>query len=165
MLNKLTKYVISLGDIDEHAATTIAHDVILDPKAKGCEFKNAKFRFFKHMNRVVKKERERYVSLDTADTNDEEDFSPYEMMPYDDVNERNAALQDNQRQLITALVSGSDERTTLIVRTWLESDKPNANEIGKKLGIHHSTVLRAVRRLANNFSEAEHGKVAEYIYA
>lgn len=146
---------------DSHAVETIAHNVMLNEKAIGVEFKDANFKI-KEYYRVKRREQSRYESLD--DTN-EDDLSLYDALPYDELNERKAVLQANQRQLITQLADGSDERTTLIVQTFLNTDKPTPNKVAKLLGLDHKQVSRALVKLADNYSEAKFGQLSDYLYA
>lgn len=164
MINSITKYVHSLGDIDEHSALTIAHDTLMDPNAKGSEFKNAKFRFLNHKNREVKLQRERFVTLD-AQISEDDERTLLESLPYDDFNEREAALQDSQRQLIIELVDGMDERTTLIVQTFLEKDKPTVSSVAKQLELDRKQVYRCLNRMKDKFSPKIHGELSTVLIA
>jgi DNA-directed RNA polymerase specialized sigma24 family protein len=59
----------------------------------------------------------------------------------------------DQRQLIGSLIDPgkvNDAMTTAIVKAFLSSDNPTPTAIGKKLGVHHSTVIRKLNRLARN---------------
>jgi hypothetical protein len=59
----------------------------------------------------------------------------------------------DQRQLIGSLIDPgkvNDAMTTAIVKAFLASDNPTPTAIGKKLGVHHSTVIRKLNRLARN---------------
>ncbi|MCZ6943738.1 sigma-70 family RNA polymerase sigma factor [Bacillus mycoides] len=74
----------------------------------------------------------------------------------------------DQRQLIDFLVDPDkviDETTTTIVETFLVSDKPTPTTIGKKLGLHHSTVIRKLGRLAKRYDEKQFGNYQDYLLA
>ncbi|MGC4375759.1 sigma-70 family RNA polymerase sigma factor [Fictibacillus sp. Mic-4] len=73
--------------------------------------------------------------------------------------------EDDQRQLIDFLLSGADAKTTAIVEAFLESDKPTPTAIGEKLGLHHSTVIRALKRLAGKFDANRFGDYRDYLVA
>ena len=83
-------------------------------------------------------------------------------MPYDNFNERKTALQVTQRQLINKLADGSDERTTLIVQTFLDSDKPTVTNVAKRLGLDHKQVSRSLKKLSNKYSEDEFGYLGDH---
>lgn len=71
----------------------------------------------------------------------------------------------DQRKLIDYLVSEADETTTAIVETFLQHSKPTPTAIGKQLGIHHSTVIRKLERLAGKFDSKQHGSYSDYLVA
>lgn len=74
----------------------------------------------------------------------------------------------DQRQLIDFLLDPDkviDETTTTIVETFLLSDKPTPTTIGKKLGLHHSTVIRKLGRLAKRYDEKQFGDYRDYLLA
>lgn len=158
MLNNLINHVKMKGVYDQHAAETIAHDVLLDKNSKGSEFKNANFRvlnYFRDTNRWY----DRTLPLEYSA---EDGASLLDVIPYDDYNEGKSAQQEAQRHLIDALVDGSDERTKLIVQTFLESDKPTPTNVAKRLGLDHKQVSRALKKLASKYSEEEFGDLEDY---
>lgn len=161
MRDNLIRHIQSKGVYDRHAAETIAHDVLMKTKAKGVEFKEANFRILDYF-RTRNRESDRYDSLDYTS---EEGTSQYETLPYDPITEKEAALQESQRQLISELVDGSDERTKLIVQTFLETDKPTVRNVAKRLNLHHATVSTRLKKLSHNFVEAEDNRVEDYLYA
>lgn len=72
-------------------------------------------------------------------------------------------LQD-QRQLIRQLTRDENERTTAIVQTFLSTElTPTA--IGKKLGLHHEVVKRALTRLAAKHNPKQYGSHRDYLVA
>ena len=165
MVENLTKYLKQVGVKDDHVAQTIAHDVVMDERARGYEYRKAKLLAYNYFERVEKVEEKRYVSLDYTPPTDSGEHPLYEVIQYDDSNERKAEIQDQQRQLIENLVDGSDERTRKIVQTFLESDKPTISNVAAKLGLHKQVVSRSVKRLARNYSENLYGEVSDYITA
>lgn len=156
----LVSYAIKKGVTDRHEAETIAHNTLMKESAKGVEFSEVRFRSLDYHKRKAR-EAERFVSLETPESTD--DTPLVEILEYDNENEIVAAQKDSQRQLIKDLVSGSDERTIEIVRTWLDSDKPNITSIGKQLGMNHRTVARCLQRLAKNFDQEKYGDITEYL--
>jgi hypothetical protein len=74
----------------------------------------------------------------------------------------------DQRQLIGSLIDPgkvNDATTTAIVEAFLASENPNPTAIGRQLGIHHSTVIRKLNRLARNFQPEIFGDHRDYLLA
>nr|WP_231503968.1 sigma-70 family RNA polymerase sigma factor [Bacillus sp. UNC437CL72CviS29] len=75
----------------------------------------------------------------------------------------------DQRELIDFLADPeqvNDETTTAIVETFITNDGPTTpTAIGKKLGLHHSTVIRKLERLAKRFDERQFGDYRDYLLA
>jgi hypothetical protein len=74
----------------------------------------------------------------------------------------------DQRQLIGSLIDPgkvNDATTTAIVEAFLASESPNPTAIGRQLGIHHSTVIRKLNRLARNFQPEIFGDYRDYLLA
>lgn len=167
MLNEIIKYVKHLGVTDDHAAQTIAHNVLLDEKAKGYEFRKAKLLAYNELNPKRKSKIEQsLIYLDaTLDGSDGEMSSLHDVIAYDDFNKRNTDLQMSQRTLIETLSMYSDCRTKEIIATFLSLDNPTVTAVGKELGINHTTVTRSLKRLAKNFEESEFGNISEYLSA
>jgi len=70
----------------------------------------------------------------------------------------------DKRELINALIEKSDSVTKLIVNEYLKSsDAPSPTGIGRKLGIHHQTVIRKLKYLSRNFSEREFGEIDDFL--
>lgn len=164
MIEKLTKYLNKIGINDDHAARSIAHDVVLDDRAAGYEFRKAKLLAYNYIERTVQADEKRFISLDNTSPTDSEE-TMYEVIGYDDFNEKKAAIQEDQRQLIFNLVSGMDERTTLIVQTWLSCDKPSLNEVGRRLQVHPMTVHRCIQKLSRNYDSEKFGHLTDYLTA
>jgi DNA-directed RNA polymerase specialized sigma24 family protein len=71
----------------------------------------------------------------------------------------------DQRQLIDSLLNGADAKTTAIVEAFLNHPKPTPTAIGEALGIHHSSVIRILKRLAGKFDDKQHGDYRDYLFA
>jgi hypothetical protein len=71
----------------------------------------------------------------------------------------------DQRQLIDSLLNGADAKTTAIVEAFLNHPKPTPTAIGEALGIHHSTIIRTLKRLAGKFDDKQHGDYRDYLFA
>ncbi|MEC1349127.1 hypothetical protein [Bacillus licheniformis] len=69
----------------------------------------------------------------------------------------------DKRQLIEALTSNSDALTTAIVKEHLSPEQPSARQIGRKLGVHHYTVTREIRKLAKNYDASQYGDINVYL--
>jgi DNA-directed RNA polymerase specialized sigma24 family protein len=76
-----------------------------------------------------------------------------------------AKRKADQRQLIDSFLSDADELTTAIVKAFLEHPKPTPTAIGKQLGIHHSTIIRKLERLAGKFDSKKHGDYRDFLVA
>ncbi|AVP37466.1 hypothetical protein [Staphylococcus felis] len=174
LILKLTNYVKFLGIKDTDIAQTIAHDVLLDPSAKGREYKAAKFRTLKFFSDDRKEYRNLATwqsisptSLNSKTKNDLEgdESMLIDVIPYDDYNEKASAKLSNQRQLIIGLLDGADERTTAIVQSWLECDKPSYALVGRILGLSSKTVERSIKRLKRNYTFEQFGDYRECLSA
>lgn len=69
----------------------------------------------------------------------------------------------DKRQLIEALTKNSDALTTAIVKEHLSSEQPSARQIGRKLGVHHYTVTREIRKLRKNYDASLHGELNAFL--
>lgn len=69
----------------------------------------------------------------------------------------------DKRQLIEALTKNSDALTTAIVKEHLSSEQPSARQIGRKLGVHHYTVTREIRKLSKNYDASQHGELNAFL--
>lgn len=67
--------------------------------------------------------------------------------------------------LIDSLLKDADELTIGVVKTFLEHPKPTPTAIGKSLGLHHSTVIRKLERLAGKFDSKQYGSHRDYLVA
>lgn len=167
MLDELIKYVKAIGVKDDHAAQTIAHNVLLDGRAKGHEFRKAKLLALNELNPARKSQIEReLLYLDRANDGEESEMSSlHDVIAYVPTNERNTSLRRSQRSLIDSLTCDCDTRTKEIIETFLSLDKPTVTAVGKELGLNHTVVSRCLKRLASNFDEKVFGSLAEYLYA
>lgn len=167
MLDELTKYVKAIGVKDDHAAQTIAHNVLLDERAKGHEFRKAKLLALNELNptRKSKIERELLYLDRTYDGGESEMSSLHDVVPYIPDNERTSFLRRSQRSLIDRLTCDCDTRTKEIIETFLSLDKPTVTAVGRELGINHTVVSRCLKRLSENFDEKVFGSLSEYLYA
>jgi DNA-directed RNA polymerase specialized sigma24 family protein len=71
----------------------------------------------------------------------------------------------DQRQLIDSLLNGADAKTTAIVEAFLASENSSPTAIGEALGLHHSTVIRTLKRLAGKFDSRKFGSHQDYLVA
>ena len=76
-----------------------------------------------------------------------------------------AKKKADQRQLIDFLLNGADAKTTAIVEAFLASEKPTPTAIGEALGLHHSTVIRSLKRLAGKFDSKKYGDYNDFLVA
>lgn len=160
---KMMRVIRRQGVKNEHDVEAIADDVLMSPTAVGYENRRAKQAAIDFLRKVTF---EADFSLDaTIDSDEGESATRYETQAYDDCNERRAALHSDQRRLIDGLVSGSDERTMLIVQTFLQNDKPTVTSVANQLGLHHEVVKRALLRLRRNYSESKCGEYTDYFTA
>jgi DNA-directed RNA polymerase specialized sigma24 family protein len=76
-----------------------------------------------------------------------------------------AKKKADQRQLISSLLSDADAKTTAIVEAFLTNEKPTPTAIGEALGLHHSTVIRSLKRLAGKFDSKKYGDYTDFLVA
>ncbi|GGE80378.1 sigma-70 family RNA polymerase sigma factor [Priestia taiwanensis] len=74
----------------------------------------------------------------------------------------------DQRKLIDSLIGHGqtlDAETTAIVKAFLsyEGKRLTANAIANQLGIHHTAVLRKLKRLAKRYDEQQFGDYQDYL--
>lgn len=118
--------------------------------------------------RKTKRQHEReYYEVEKQD----EEGGTYEtaisMLPSDTNVEETVITKEkaDNRQVIDSLLSKADARTTAIVETFLASTKPTPTAIGKEMNLHHSVVLRSIKRLAGNFDTNKYGEYRDYLLA
>ena len=71
----------------------------------------------------------------------------------------------DQLALIDSLLKDADELTIGVVKTFLKHPKPTPTAIGKSLGLHHSTVIRKLEKLASKFDSKQYGSHRDYLVA
>lgn len=76
-----------------------------------------------------------------------------------------AKKKADQLALIDFLLNGADAKTTAIVEAFLASEKPTPTAIGEALGLHHSTVIRSLKRLAGKFDSKKYGDYNDFLVA
>jgi DNA-directed RNA polymerase specialized sigma24 family protein len=118
--------------------------------------------------RKTKRQHEReYYEVEKQD----EEGGTYEtaisMLPADvNVEEEIIAKEKaDNRQVISSILSDADERTTAIVQTFLASPKPTPTSVGNEMNLHHSVVIRSIKRLAANFDTNKYGDYRDYLLA
>ena len=110
----------------------------------------------------IRRAREQYE----IDREGEEEAATFEIADeYRFEEEIGAKQKSDQRQLITFLVRGENERTTAIVQAFLNHPKPTATAIAKEIGLDHKQVSRALNRLAGKFSTKQFGNYHDYLVA
>ncbi|PFP30209.1 MarR family transcriptional regulator [Bacillus sp. AFS073361] len=76
-----------------------------------------------------------------------------------------AKKKADQRQLIDSLLNDADAKTTAIVEAFLVSENASPTAIGEALGLHHSTVIRSLKRLAGKFDSKKYGDYTDFLVA
>lgn len=155
---ELIKYVMSMGVKNIHDAETLAHDVLLDPKAKGYEFRNAKYKTLDYF-KVVKRYEERHTSLNV--TIDGEEVSLADFIEDDTYDKER--LRISQLEIIKHLIHNADERAKEIVDTYLNMDNPNNSKVAKALGLDYNQVARSLSKLSNNYDKKLFGNISCYL--
>jgi DNA-directed RNA polymerase specialized sigma24 family protein len=123
-----------------------------------------------NLYRKNKRRSQQEVYEKVANSYDGEDFEDNLFANFESSdNTENSVLEvkkeDDQRQLIDFLLNGADVKTTAIVKTFLNHPKPTPTAIGKALGLHHSTVIRALEKLAGKFDSKQYGDYRDYLVA
>lgn len=155
---ELIKYVTSMGVKNIHDAETLAHDVLLDPKAKGYEFRNAKYKTLDYF-KVVKRYEERHTSLNV--TIDGEEVSLADFIEDDTYDKER--LRVSQIEVIKHLMRNADDRAKTIVHTYLNMDSPNNSKVAKALGLDYNQVSRSLSKLSNNYDKKLFGNISCYL--
>ncbi|PGY64378.1 sigma-70 family RNA polymerase sigma factor [Bacillus cereus] len=116
--------------------------------------------------------RRKYELYDGPDSDENENTAMFETLKDDfDLEEHVIKKKEvDQRELIDFLADPeqvNDETTTAIVESFLSSENktPTPTAIGKMLGLHHSTVIRKIERLAKRFDERRFGNYQGYLLA
>ncbi|MDR7001618.1 hypothetical protein [Neobacillus niacini] len=76
-----------------------------------------------------------------------------------------AKKKADQLALIDYLLSDADAKTIGVVNEFLQHPKPTATAIAKVLGLHHSTVIRTLERLAGKFDSKKYGDYSDFLVA
>jgi hypothetical protein len=76
-----------------------------------------------------------------------------------------AKKKADQQQLIDFLLSDADATTTAIVEAFLQQPASSATAIANGLGLHHSVVLRKIKRLGGKFDSRQYGFHRDYLVA
>ncbi|PEC58421.1 MarR family transcriptional regulator [Bacillus wiedmannii] len=177
--DKLRYWSTSTYMANEHDITGLFHDVIqkvlnsLRNNAGGDFVKLFAVSLGNSYKSFLRKLRTRrkYELYDGPDSDEEENTAMFETIADEfDLEEHVTKKKEaDQRKLIDFLTDPgqvSDETTTAIVESFITNDGPTTpTAIGKKLGLHHSTVIRKIERLAKRFDERQFGKYQDYLLA
>lgn len=115
--------------------------------------------------------RRKYELYDGPDSGEEENTAMFETIADEfDLEEHVLKKKEaDQQKLIDFLTDPAkviDETTTAIVESFITNDGPTTpTAIGKKLGLHHSTVIRKLDRLACRFDKKQFGDYQDYLLA
>lgn len=101
------------------------------------------------------------------DNNNEDDGNELDHISfYTETNiEIGETKEADQLALIDSLLKDADELTIGVVKTFLKHPKPTPTAIGKSLGLHHSTVIRKLEKLASKFDSKQYGSHRDYLVA
>ncbi|QUW39284.1 sigma-70 family RNA polymerase sigma factor [Bacillus cereus] len=177
--DKLRYWSTSTYMANEHDITGLFHDVIqkvlesLRNNAGGDFIKLFAVSLGNNYKSLLRKLRTRrkYELYEGPDSDGEENTAMFETIADDFeleeyVTKKKAA---DQRKLIDFLVDPdqvNDEMTTAIVISFITNDGPTTpTAIGKKLGLHHSIVIRKLNRLARRFNKKQFGDYRDYLLA
>lgn len=177
--DKLRYWSTSTYMANEHDITGLFHDVIqkvlnsLRNNAGGDFVKLFAVSLKNEYNSLLRKLRTRrkYELYDGPNSDEEENTAMFETIADEfDLEEHVIKKKEaDQRKLIDFLTDPgqvSDETTTAIVESFITNDGPiTPTAIGKKLGLHHSTVIRKIERLAKRFDERQFGNYRDYLLA
>ncbi|MED1088303.1 AsnC family protein [Bacillus mycoides] len=177
--DKLRYWSTSTYMANEHDITGLFHDVIqkvlnsLRNNAGGDFVKLFAVSLGNNYKSLLRKLRTRrkYELYDGPDSGEEENTAMFETIADEfDLEEHVTKKKEaDKRELIDFLVDPAkvtDETTTAIVESFISNDGPTTpTAIGKKLGLHHSTVIRKIERLAKRFDERQFGNYRDYLLA
>ncbi|WP_088322564.1 MarR family transcriptional regulator [Bacillus cereus] len=178
--DKLRYWSTSTYMANEHDITGLFHDVIqkvlesLRNNAGGDFVKLFAVSLGNNYKSLLRKLRTRrkYELYEGPDSDGEENTAMFETIADDfDLEEHVTKKKEaDQRKLIDFLsdpAEVNDETTTAIVESFLSSENktPTPTAIGKMLGLHHSTVIRKIERLAKRFDERQFGSYQDYLLA
>lgn len=178
--DKLRYWSTSTYRANEHDITDLFHDVIhkvlesLRNNAGGDFVKLFAVSLGNSYKSLLRKLRTRrkYELYDGSDSGEEKNTAMFETLKDEfDLEEHVIKKKEaDQRELIDFLADPeqvNDETTTAIVESFLSSENttPTPTAIGKMLGLHHSTVIRKIERLAKRFDERQFGSYQDYLLA
>ena len=176
--DKLRYWSTSTYMANEHDITDLFHDVIhkvlesLRNNVGGDFVKLFTVSLGNSYKSLLRKLRTRrkYELYDGPDSGEEENTAMFETLKDEfDLEEHVIKKEADQRELIDFLTDPdkvNDETTTAIVESFISNDGPTTpTAIGKKLGLHHSTVIRKIERLAKRFDERQFGSYQDYLLA
>lgn len=178
--DKLRYWSTSTYMANEHDITDLFHDVIhkvlesLRNNVGGDFVKLFAVSLGNSYKSLLRKLRTRrkYELYDGPDSDENENTAMFETLKDDfDLEEHVIKKKKaDQRELIDFLTDPdkvNDETTTAIVESFLSSENktPTPTAIGKMLGLHHSTVIRKIERLAKRFDERQFGNYRDYLLA
>ncbi|KZE04161.1 hypothetical protein B4117_4331 [Bacillus mycoides] len=177
--DKLRYWGTSTYMATEHDIIGLFHDVIqkvlksLRNNAGGDFVKLFAVSLKNEYNSLLRKLRTRrkYELYDGPNSDEEENTAMFETIADEfDLEEHVIKKKEaDQRELIDFLADPeqvNDETTTAIVESFITNDGPTTpTAIGKKLGLHHSTVIRKIERLAKRFDERQFGNYRDYLLA
>ncbi|WP_257151586.1 sigma-70 family RNA polymerase sigma factor [Bacillus thuringiensis] len=177
--DKLRYWSTSTYMANEHDITDLFHDVIhkvlesLRNNVGGDFVKLFAVSLGNSYKSLLRKLRTRrkYELYDGPNSDEEENTAMFETIADEfDLEEHVIKKKEaDQRELIDFLTDPdkvNDETTTAIVESFISNDGPTTpTAIGKKLGLHHSTVIRKIERLAKRFDERQFGSYQDYLLA
>jgi len=158
---------------DIHEVTSIYEDVLIRCIGKYdgttdfklfylTSVKNGRATFYRGRKRRMNREE---LTVDKIETGDSE-AATFELA--DDFNLEETVVttkKADQWHLIDSLVRNENSTTKAIVEAFLAHPNPTATAIAKEMGVHHSKVLRTLKRLAANFNTEQFGNHTDYLVA
>ncbi len=168
---QLERWEMTTSGVNEHDLLELFDDTLLKTLAALGQdeghfeklFHRSLYNGFKSLLRKIRTRRD-FEEYEAATS--DEDAATFEIADEFDLEEHVVQKKEaDQRQLIDSLLSDADETTTAIVESFLQHPKPNPTAIGKVLGVHHSTIIRKLERLAANFDSKQHGDYRDYLVA
>lgn len=168
----------AVAGVDERDMWALYEDVLLkvieafDPKKSDLEhflnssLANAKRDLRKEKGRLYRRE---LFGIMKGHGADEESAATLDFESSTDIPEEDAVFsvqrKRDQRQLISFLVAQAGDDFTEKVISLLPSYDFSVTALGKALGVHHSKVARAIKRLSRYYDEQKFGDVRDYLTA
>jgi hypothetical protein len=160
---------------DEHTVQATYEDALLKAIEKYTpekgEFEHMLNTYIKNSRSTVYNRSKKRYDHELYDSNQTDDESVTEtaisMLPADvNVEEEIIAKEKaDHSEVIDSLANGENETVTAIIETFLNHSKPTPTAIGAELGIHHSSVIRTLKRLAGKFDTNKYGEYRDYLLA